>query len=251
MSLLLHQTRFDLLGVARDKRARFMGLAFPLLLLVVLSGISGDATTTVDGHTVSLKAFYLPGVVTMSLLMASYGSLVVIAVAQRETGVFKRRRATPLPAWTLIAGRALATLVAGLVSSVVLLLVARFAFDVTVSASGLLAFLVLGTVAVVAYSCLAYGVSSLVRTVEATQPVVQITLLPLYFISGIWFTTDDMPEGLRRVAEVLPIEPLAHGLHTAAMGGGIEWGSAARLLLWGAIGLVVAARRFSWLPKSA
>ena len=45
----------------------------------------------------------------------------------------------------------------------------------------------------------------------------QLTILPLYFISGIWFTTDELPNALQKVAEYLPVEPLAHQLHLALL----------------------------------
>ena len=49
---------------------------------------------------------------------------------QRETGVLKRRRATPVPAWVLIAGRALTAIAIALAVVAVLLVLGRFAYGV-------------------------------------------------------------------------------------------------------------------------
>jgi ABC-type polysaccharide/polyol phosphate export permease len=76
-------------------------------------------------------------------------------------------------------------------------------------------------------------------------------MLPLYFISGIWFTTDDLPEGLRRVAELLPVEPLAHSLHLAFQSATFDGRDLLTLAAWAVAGALFAARRFSWLPQPA
>lgn len=251
MSLLIHQARYDLLSLARDKRARAMTFAFPLILLVILCAISGDATSTVDGHELSLKAFLLPGIVTMSVLTASYGTLVGSAVSLRETGVFKRRRATPVPAATIVLARALATLGLCAGTTIVLLVVAQAAFSIGVSAAGLAITALMVVVAALAYSCLGYAASTVIGSVDAAQPAVQLTMLPLYFISGIWFSTDGLPQGLQKVAELLPVEPLSHALHVAALGRGLDLGDVGVLAVWAVAGAVVAARRFSWLPRAA
>ncbi|MBV8562034.1 MAG: ABC transporter permease, partial [Actinobacteria bacterium] len=90
---------------------------------------------------------------------------------------------------------------------------------------------------------------------DAAQPMVQAVMLPLYFISGVFIPAVNLPSWLRHVAEVFPVQHLADGLHhafdPATTGVGIVWSDIGVLALWCAIGVVVALRRFSWLPKSA
>jgi ABC-type multidrug transport system permease subunit len=45
--------------------------------------------------------------------------------------------------------------------------------------------------------------------------VVNLAVLPLTFISNIWFPTDTLPSALQRVADVFPIKALADGLQHA------------------------------------
>jgi ABC-2 type transport system permease protein len=84
---------------------------------------------------------------------------------------------------------------------------------------------------------------------------VQATMLPLFFISGVWFTTDFLPDWLRAIAEVFPIEHLAAALHQAIAHGSFSAAFApadlALVAVWAAAGIVVAARRFTWLPSPA
>jgi ABC-2 type transport system permease protein len=251
MTLLAHEIRFDLLALWRNPRARVFTLLLPLILLVALVGLShgGDATTTVSGAKVALDRFFVGGIIAMSLLTACYGSLVSIVVSQRETGVFKRRRATPVPAWVVVCGQAVTTLVMALATEVVLLVVARVAYGIGIPAKGLAVAALAVVLGGIAFACVAYAVASLIPNVEAAQPAVQLTMLPLYFVSGIWFSVDDLPDWLRKVAEVFPVEPLSHAVHTAFLNGTLDGGDVATLAAWAVIGIAVAARRFSWLPS--
>lgn len=251
MTLLAHQIRFDLLNVWRNPRARVMTLAFPLILLVILVGLSKGGTTTVGGDDVSLRRFFVGGILAMSLLTACYGSLVMTVVTQRENGVYKRRRATPVPAWVVVAGQALTTMLMGLGTATVLLVAARVLYGIGIPADGIAIAAVAAVCGGLAFSALAFGVASLIPNVDAAQPAVQLTMLPLYFISGIWFSTDDLPDALRRIAELLPVEPLAHAVHVAFLSGTLDGTDLLTLAVWAVAGAAVAARRFTWLPRPA
>jgi len=249
MTQLLHEIRFNLLAIVRNPRARVFTLAFPLILLVVLVGLSKGADTTVDGDTVTLRRFFVAGILAMSLLTACYGSLLAIIVNKREAGVFKRRRATPVSAWAIVVGQALTTLLVACATSTVLIVVARVAYGVGISATGLAAVALIVVLGGMALACVAYALASVVPNAEAAQPFVQLTMLPVYFISGIWFSTDDLPDWLQKVASALPVEPIAHSLHLALLDPRIVWGDLAVVAAWAVGGIAVAARRFSWLPS--
>jgi ABC-2 type transport system permease protein len=102
---------------------------------------------------------------------------------------------------------------------------------------------------------LAYAFSTRVANEDAAQPMVQAVMLPLYFISGVFIPPTQIPSWLHHVAQIFPVEHLAHGLqhayNPATTGNGIVWSDIGVLALWGVIGLAVALRRFSWLPKAA
>ena len=95
-ALLAHQVRYDLRASLRNPRARFFTFFFPIVLLVIFTGVFGHGTTTIDGVHVKLSRFYVPGILAMSIVVASYANLVISIAALRESGVLKRRRATPV-----------------------------------------------------------------------------------------------------------------------------------------------------------
>ncbi len=254
-ALLAHQVRYDLRASLRNPRARFFTFFFPILLLVIFAGVFGHGTTVVDGITVKLSRFYVPGILAMSIITAAYAGLVVSVATARETGVLKRRRATPVPPAVLVAGQAVSTLLIAAIMSTLLLVIARFGYHVGMAPASLVAVactVVLGTLA---FACLGYAVSGMIGSLDAAQPIVQATLMPLYFISGVWIPTHQLGGTLRGIASVFPVEHLAAALHKASVHGSFAGAISPQdllvLVLWAIGAAVVAARRFSWLPSAA
>ena len=201
------------------------------------------------------KVYYVPGISAMAIIAASFVNLVITITVLREEGILKRRRATPVPAWALIAGRTLTAVGISVVSVVVLLLVGRFAYGVHMPTHTIPGFAITAVVGSISFCILAYAFSTVIENEDAAQPMVQAVMLPLYFISGIFIPAVTLPPWLRHVAQVFPVQHLSDGLHHAFAPGttgiGIVWSDIGVLALWGAIGLVVALVRFSWLPKTA
>lgn len=253
--LLAHQARYDLLASFRNPRARFFTFVFPIMFLVIFAGVFGDHTTVVSGVRVSYARFYVPGIMAMSIITAAYGGLVVTIASARESGVLKRRRATPVPAAILIGGQALSTLITATIMVALLLAIARIFYGVGFAPGALGAIAVTVVLGTLAFACLGYAVAGLVGSPDAAQPIVQVTMMPLYFISGVWIPNESLPLWLRRIAEAFPIEHLAAALHLASVrssfGDAFAPADLLWLAAWAAAAAVFAARRFSWLPLGA
>jgi ABC-2 type transport system permease protein len=250
-ALVLHQANYDVRGFLRNRQARFFTLALPLIFLFIFTGIFGS--DTVDG--VPLKQFYVPGISAMAVIAASFINLVISITVLREEGILKRRRATPVPAWVLIAGRTVMAIAVAAASVTILLLVGRFVFHVHMPVGNIPGFAITAVVGVITFCVLGYAFSTAISNEDAAQPMVQAVMLPLYFISGIFIAPSTLPDWLRNIAKVFPVQHLAHGLQHAfqpAAGGiGIDWSDLGMMGIWAAIGVVIALRRFSWLPKAA
>jgi ABC-2 type transport system permease protein len=102
----------------------------PLLLLVLFLGMWGS--DRVAGAPAS--TFYVPGLVALSVIASSFTNLVISVVTQRESGVLKRRRATPVPAWVLIGGRALTAIAVSLTMATALVAIGWIGFGVALPA---------------------------------------------------------------------------------------------------------------------
>jgi ABC-2 type transport system permease protein len=254
LRLVAHQTRYDLLAFTRNSEARFFTVVLPLIFLVIFATVFGNDNVEVGGHLIKQSTYYVPNLMALAIISAALQNLVINVVAQREAGILKRRRATPVPAWVLIGGRALTSVVIAYANFAVLAVVGRVGYGVEVPGRALPAMLVTVAVGAVAFACLGFAFASLVRSEDAAQPALQATVLPLYFISGVFFPEDTVPGWLLGIADAFPIRHLAKALleayDPATNGAGFALGHLAIVGAWGAFGLLVAARRFRWTPQA-
>jgi ABC-2 type transport system permease protein len=253
VALVAHQARYDLLGILRDRQARFFTIMLPLIFLVIFVGIFGN--DTVGPEHVKASTYYVPGLTAMAVIAGSFVNLVISVTAQREAGVLKRRRATPVPAWVIIAGRAVTAIAVSAAVSAVLLAVGRVAYGVHLPTSTIPAVAVTIVAGSATFCVLGYALSTAIGSADSAQPTTQAVMLPLYFISGVFIPNPNLPNWLQDVARVFPVQHLAAALHHACdpsvHGAGFMWSDLGMLAAWAAVGLAVALRRFAWAPTAA
>ncbi|HVW48604.1 MAG TPA: ABC transporter permease, partial [Solirubrobacterales bacterium] len=130
MDLVLHVTHFQLRAFLRNRRARMLTLVIPLILLCLLAGVFHGGETTVSGVKIDYRQFFVPSVIVFSLTLSTLAMLVGSIVQQRELGILKRRRATPMPAWAIILSQSLTVVLMAIGTVLLLLIVGAIAFGV-------------------------------------------------------------------------------------------------------------------------
>lgn len=250
--LLALQMHSDLTRFWRSPQSRYFTLLLPIVFLVIFAAIfEGD--TLVDGRPVKLTTFYVPGIMTLGIISATYVNLTVSVVARRESGELKRVRGTPLPASYVIASRAAVGIIVAVAMCAVLLLIGRLAYGVPIPSSSLPALVLAVVVGAASFCCLGFAISSFITETDAAAPLANLTVLPLYFISGVFIPEDQIPELLHSIANLFPIRHLAQALlisFTTVDGSGIRAGDLLIVAAWGAAGLLVASRAFQWSPRA-
>jgi ABC-2 type transport system permease protein len=252
-TLVVHQARYELLAFWRNTQGRFVTLALPIVFLVLFTSVFGDGHIEVDGRDVRQATYYVGYVAALGVVSAAFTSLVIMVTIDRESGILKRRRAAPVSGTGLIAGRVASAAVIAIAAVACLLVVARIAYDVKPEPVKLPAVVLATVVGAASFACLGYAVASFIRSADAANPVTQCILLPLYFISGVFVPSDEIPSGLLSVADVLPVRPLAQALYApfdpATTGAAIAGGDLLVVALWGVAGIVIATLHFSWAPR--
>jgi ABC-2 type transport system permease protein len=82
--------------------------------------------------------------------------------------------------------------------------------------------------------------------------VVNVVVLPMAFLSGSFGRTDDYPGFLQAIADVLPLTYFLDIVNGVYLDGDSLFADPAALAVvgaWGAAGLAVALRWFSWMPR--
>ena len=252
-ALVIHQFRYDLRSFLRNRQSRFFTLALPILFLLIFCSVFGNGTVRVAGGRIKESTYYVPGLVALGIISASFVNLVISVTTQRESGILKRRRATPVPAWVLIAGRALTAVVTAIAIAVLLVAIGGAAYGAHLPGRTIPAIVVAVVLGSVTFCLLGYALASVIGSADSAQPMTQAVMLPLYFISGVFVPSDIIPKWLTNVASVFPVRHLSQALLTAfnphTTGSGFAWHDILILGIWGLGGLVVAIRRFSWQPK--
>jgi ABC-2 type transport system permease protein len=111
----------------------------------------------------------------------------------------------------------------------------------------LVALIVLGAAC---FAAMGIALSRFVPNADGSSAVVNAVYLPMLFLSGAFFPVSKMPEVLRGIAEALPLTRLLEALRVAYAGGSLSAAGLGLLALWGLAGAALAARTFSWEPRT-
>jgi len=253
LRLVAHQCHYDLIAFWRNRQSRFFTLALPILFLVIFAAVFSKTTVLIPHGSIKTSVYYVPNIIALGIISASFVNLTVSVTTSRENGVLKRRRATPVPSGVIIAGRALTAVLSALGIAVALLLLGLLAYHADVPGRTAPALLLAIVVGALSFCCLGYALTTIIRDADSSQPVTQAVVLPLYFISGVFIPANYIPHWLGDIARFFPVRHLASALLTAyspyTVGNGFAWGDLAIVAGWGAFGLLVALRFFSWTPR--
>lgn len=259
LALATTQVRYEQKSYWRNPGAAFFTFAFPLVFFFILVSVAGGSrapkdlgTYLHDGHQVGVKLvqYYTPSILGYAVMSACFLSVALMLVRQREAGILKRMRGTPLPAWVYLTGViGSAIIVAALLSLVCVV------FSVTVYGAyfplGHLAPLVVTiALAALAFCALGIAVSSLIPNVDAGPAIINLPYFVLVFISGTYFPISGT---MAHIASWLPLRPMIVAMYKTfdPTNTGSIWAphQLLVLLLWGVGASVFAVRHFRWTPR--
>ncbi len=253
-ALAIHQFRYDQKTFWRNPASVFFTVMFPVVLLLIFATVFGGQTVDVHGG-IKTTTYYVPAIITLSVISATMQSLAMSLTIAREDGRLKRGRGTPMPAWVFVAGRVGNAIVVSLLMLAVLAAIGRVLYGVEFPWDRLPAIVLTLAVGAAAFCCMGVALTSLIPSQDAAAPIVNAILLPLYFLSGVFIPDDQLPTGVIHFADAFPIRHFFEAFFGAyvpagAGGSGIEWGNLAIVAIWGVAGLLFAARFFRWTPRS-
>jgi ABC-2 type transport system permease protein len=238
MGLAWQQFRFERKLFWRNPSAAFFNFLLPLLLLVL---IATAFRTSDEGLEV-----LIPGVAGMGVLATTFTALAFNLTMLRDEGVLKRIRGTPMPASAYLAGFIGSATLNAILQVTLVVVIGNLLYGVDWPQDPLLlvGFTLLG---VVCFAALGVAFSHMIPNEEAAPAYTNAVFLPVIFISGVFYSTDDLPDALKVVAEALPLKHLIDGLSEAIVGGGADVGTAALVVAaWAGVALVLAVRFFRW-----
>jgi ABC-2 type transport system permease protein len=236
----------------RNPANAFFTFAFPLMFLVIFTGLFGNDTTTVAGREISVSTSYVSAIAAFSIITATYTNLAINVSFTRDAGVLKRIRGSPLPGWAFMAGRiGHAILVTILLVAIVVTFGALF-YDAEVPTRTLPAFLTTIAVGAATFSALGLALTGAIPNADASPAIVNASILPLLFLSGIFIPIQDPNAWYVTVAKFFPVYHFAQAMNSAYFsptGSGFQGGDLLVPGAWGLAGVILAVRFFSWEPR--
>jgi ABC-2 type transport system permease protein len=162
--------------------------------------------------------------------------------------LLKRFTATPMRRSDFLLSLMISRLVFTLLDVALLLTFSHFMFDIRVRGDWL-AFVVLVVAGGAAFAGLGLLIGARAKTLETAAGLVNAVMLPMYVLSGVFFSAARFPEAMQPFIQVLPLTAVNDGLR-AIMNDGSGFAAIGRPLLvlaaWGGVSFALALRFFRW-----
>jgi ABC transporter DrrB family efflux protein len=206
------------------------------------------ATREVDERGSRYIDFLLPGLLGMNLMGTGMWGIGFTVVNQRSRGILKRFVATPMRRRDYLLAQVLGRLVFLVLEVAVLVGFGRLAFGVPVRGT-VVALIVVSLSGAAAFAGLGLLIASRARTVEGLSGLANFVMLPMWILSGIFFSTERFPDAMQPVVQILPLTALIDALRDVMLEGATLAGVGSDLgvmAVWGLVAFGVALWGFRW-----
>jgi ABC-type multidrug transport system permease subunit len=192
--------------------------------------------------------FVVPGLLGMNLMGTAMWGIGFSIVDARQKKLLKRMVASPMPRWQFLASFLLSRLVLLVLEVVFFLGFARLAFGVPFRGPlWELAFLCI--LSSLVFAALGLLVSSRARTIEAVSGLMNLVMMPMWILSGIFFSASRFPAVIQPLVRALPLTAANDALRGNMLQGlslGQMIAPVAILLAWALAAFAVSLRIFRW-----
>ncbi len=190
--------------------------------------------------------FLVPGILGMNVMQLAVFSVAFGLVAQKQRGVLRRIMATPIRPARFLASHVLMRLALAVVQVLILLGVAVLVFKVQLVGS-VLAVLALTTLGSILFLTIGFTLAGWASSEDQVPPIANLITLPQFFLSGVFFSRDAVPELIRPLSNLLPLTFLNDSVRDVATQGATLWdvrGDVLGMIIWSVVGFVLAVRFF-------
>jgi ABC-2 type transport system permease protein len=192
--------------------------------------------------------FVVPGLLGMNLMGSAIWGMGFSIVEARQKKLLKRLVASPMPRWQYLASYLLSRLAMLVIEVVAFLGFARWVFGVPFRGSiWQLGFLCVLTS--LAFSALGLLVASRAKTMEAASGLMNLVMLPMWILSGVFFSASRFPAVIQPVVRALPLTAAIDALRGNMLQGinlGQLMAPVGILLAWLTLAFAVSLRIFRW-----
>ena len=190
----------------------------------------------------------VPGLLGMNIMSTGLWGVGFAIVNARTKKLLKRLVATPMSKAHYLASHVLSRLAFLALETAVLIGFGWIAFGVAVRGS-IVALAAISLIGALSFGGLALLVSSRARTIEAVSGLLNLVMLPMWVLSGVFFAASNFPDAMQPFIQALPLTALNDALRAVVNEGASLAAVASEIAImtgWGAISFVIALKLFRW-----
>jgi len=192
--------------------------------------------------------FVIPGLLGMNLMGSAMWGLGFSIVDARQKKLLKRMVASPMPRWQYLMAYLLSRLVILAIEVLVLLGFARAVFGVPFRGS-IAQLLFIAVLTSMTFSALGLLVATRAHTMEAVSGLMNVVMMPMWIMSGVFFSASRFPAFLQPIVRALPLTAAISAMRGNMLQGvpiGHMLPLIANLLFWFVVPFAVSLRIFRW-----
>lgn len=192
--------------------------------------------------------FLVPGLLGMSIMGGGLWGVGFVTVDMRIRKLLKRFLATPMKKTHFLAGVMLSRMCFLIPEVLVLIVFAAIAFGVKIYGSAVATgfLILLGSMTFSGFGLL---VASRAKTIEAVSGLMNLVMLPMWMLSGIFFSSSRYPDAAQPFIKALPLTALIDALRAVMIDGASIFSQTSQVVLlaiWGTVTFVIALKIFRW-----
>lgn len=193
------------------------------------------------------RNFMVPGVLAMVLMIITMTLTSLAVVKEKEIGTLEQLMVTPIKPYQLILGKLLPFIMIGAVDVLLVIIVARFWFDVPLRGSVALLLALSGL-----FVLTTLGLGLFVSTISKTQQQAMMTaqfffFMPFIYLSGFAFPIENMPQVIQYITYLIPLRyfiVIIRGVFLKGIGIAELWSQVIPLWVFGLAILTLSVLRF-------
>jgi len=202
MNAFLQLMKFDLKLYFRDYITIFWVLIYPVLMLAIFGSMYGDQPGFEEGTR--FIDYYVPALCVLNVISVSVFTLNINIITQRESGVLRRYRVSPVRKTAVLASHSLQGVILVILGAIEIIAVSKLIWDVNIEWSGFALLFCCLLYGCLCFFSIGFAISGLAKSAGAGSGLAMIIFFPMLFLSGIMMPIELLPSIMQSISDWLP-----------------------------------------------
>ncbi|MYL20757.1 ABC transporter permease [Halobacillus litoralis] len=241
--MITSHVKADLKLFMRDPMAMGFTFILPAVLFVIFGNIFGNESY----GGVEYFQLYISAMVAIMILNIGLFTIGLQLVVDREKGVLRRLKGTPLRPWVMFTSILMKALIATFVGAVEIMLIAYFVFDAPIT-DHLFSYAITLVIVTICFCSFSLIITSFAKTIGAGLGMAFVLMYIMLFLSGVTIPLEIYPDTVQTIAKFIPLYYVHDALQLVWRGAFSfsDMTDIAFLILFAVFSLLLSNRYFRW-----